>query len=70
MWAVYVIWVVHVIWAVYVIWTIYVRVIYNIEKISRSFKGDKNNALDWFNYNQLAVYADKFQVIFMGLEKG
>ena len=42
----------------------------NIENIIRSLKGDINNALEWFKYNQFAANRDKFQVIYMGLEKG
>ena len=42
----------------------------NIETILRLLKGDINNALQWFKYNQMAAYLDKFQVTFMGLEKG
>ena len=41
----------------------------NIENILRFLKGDINNALQWFKYNQMAANPDKFQVIFMGLEK-
>ena len=42
----------------------------NIETILRLLKGDINNALQWFKNNQMAANPDKFQVIFMGLEKG
>ena len=42
----------------------------NIETILRLLKGDINNALIWFKYNQMAANPDKFQVIFMSLEKG
>ena len=42
----------------------------NIETILRLLKGDVNNALQWFKYNQMAASLDKFQVIFMGLENG
>ena len=42
----------------------------NIETILRLLKGDINNALQWFKYNQVASSPDKFQVIFMVLEKG
>ena len=40
----------------------------NIETILRLLKGDIDNALQWFKYNQMAANPDKFQVIFMGLE--
>ena len=40
----------------------------NIETILRLLKGD--NALQWFKYNNMAANPEKFQVIFMGLEKG
>ena len=41
----------------------------NIETILRLLKGDINNALQWFKYHKMAANPDKFQVIFMGLEK-
>ena len=42
----------------------------NIETILRLLKGDINNALQLFKCNQMAANPEKFQVIFMGLEKG
>ena len=42
----------------------------SMEAISRLLKVDINNAVDWFKYNQMAANLDKFQVMFMGLEKG
>ena len=42
----------------------------SIETILRLLRGDINNALQWFKYNQMEANPDKFQVIFMGLEKG
>ena len=41
----------------------------SVENTLRSFKGDINNALEWFKYKQMAANPDKLQVIFMGLEK-
>ena len=41
----------------------------SIEAISRLLKGDVNNALEWFKYNQMAANPDKFQVMFTDLEK-
>ena len=38
--------------------------------IIRLLKGDINNALEWFEYNQMAANPDRFKVIFMGHEKG
>ena len=35
-----------------------------------SLKGDINDTLQWFKYNQMAANPGQFQVIFMGLEKG
>ena len=42
----------------------------SVETILRLLKGDLNNALEWFKYNQVAANPDRFQVISMGLEKG
>ena len=42
----------------------------DIETILRLFRGDINNALQWFKYNEMAANPDKFQFISMGLEKG
>ena len=42
----------------------------SIEAILRLLKENIYNALEWFKYNQMAANPDKFQVIFMGLEKG
>ena len=42
----------------------------NKETISRLLRGDINNALQRFKCNQMAANPYKFQVIFMGLEKG
>ena len=41
----------------------------SIETILRLLKGDINNALQWFKYNQMVTNPEKFQVIFMGFEK-
>ena len=41
----------------------------SIETILGMVKGDIHNALKWFKYSQLATNADKYQVIFTGLEK-
>ena len=41
-----------------------------IEAISRLLKGDVNNALEWFKYDQMAANPEKFQVMFTDLEKG
>ena len=40
------------------------------KSILRLLKGDINNALQWFKYNQMAANPEQFQMIFMGLEKG
>ena len=42
----------------------------SIDNILRSLKGDIDNALKWFKDNRMVANPDKFQVIFMGLEKG
>ena len=42
----------------------------HLRTIIRLLKGDINNALEWFKYNQMVANPDKFQMIFMGLEKG
>ena len=42
----------------------------SMEAIARLLKGDINNVLEWFKYNQMAANLDKFQIIFMGLKKG
>ena len=41
----------------------------SIETNLRLLKGDINNALQWFKYNQMAANPERFQVIFVGLEK-
>ena len=42
----------------------------SLDTTIRLLKGDTINALEWFKYNQMAGNPEKFQVIFMGLEKG
>ena len=42
----------------------------SIGTILRLFKGDINNALECFQYNKMVANPDKFQVNFLGLEKG
>ena len=42
----------------------------SVETILRLLNGDINNALQWFKYNQMVANPNKFQVIFVGLEKG
>ena len=42
----------------------------NIETILGMLRKDINNALQWFKYNQMTANPGKFQVIFMGHEKG
>ena len=42
----------------------------SLETMLRSLKGDIHNALNWFKDNRVVANPDKFQVIFMGLEKG
>ena len=41
----------------------------SIETILRLLKGDINNSLQLFKYNPMAANPEKFQVIYMGLEK-
>ena len=42
----------------------------SIETILRLLKGNINNILECFKFNEMAANPDKVQVIFMGLEKG
>ena len=41
----------------------------SIENSFRSFKGDTNNALEWFKYNQMAAAQDKFKLSFWAFSR-